>query len=59
MLFGTKSHYTLINCVMIFKVDAQMLEILMDFSMENPGKNPPFDFNRSGITAIVAIAQDW
>ena len=40
ILFGTKSCYTtLLNYVMIFKVDAQMPEILVDFSKEESQKN--------------------
>ena len=41
------------NYVMIFKVDVQMSEILMDFAREKSQKILPIDFNRSEITDIV------
>ena len=54
ILFGTESHYTILsNYVMIFKVDAQMSKIFIDFQGKNSRKIPPIDFNRSEITDIV------
>ena len=36
-----------------------MSVIFADFSMKKSLKNAPIDFDRSGITDIVILAQNW
>ena len=57
MLFGTKSHYTILsNCDNNFIVDAEMSEIFTYFQGKNPRKIPPIDFKGSEIIDIVILS---
>ena len=57
ILLNTKYHYTILsNWAMIFKLDGQMSEIFVDFSMKNPRKILSIDFSRSEITEIVVFS---
>ena len=60
MILGKKSHYTNVSkYVLIFKMDAEMSVIFADFSREKSLKNPSIDINRSEMTDIVILVQNW